>query len=395
MWHGTALFAQWCGQCAANHEPAALTVNVQELEDKLEVQELQFFERVSEIQDASTKEIERLALSDEKLNNEVVALEHSEMDLSIHVERLEKELKVWEERGLMEGSMNDQVEGFANEGGSSVTTEENDEEGKEGNEEKNVVEGEEEEEEESAVSSEMDEDDHGAQSEPSKVGQVDKGIRRRSQRKRQVICRESKDFDRLQEIEVVNVKEFTALVNDYLTHEPFQINPNAVKHNQTILNAIKKAMPDVDVSMLKTLAQGVGSSFLAEKAANAAFLTLLQQIFAAASAAISFRQLATLCHDKYFADRRRKLGKQVGPTHIASLMYQRRFKSVVFKKMKEANDAACTAFDKSNVHYEKNFSKCVGVGQFIIDLVDTVGPGVAFRFLRESNLSYSSLLYKQ
>ncbi|KAI9091000.1 hypothetical protein DFS34DRAFT_653828 [Phlyctochytrium arcticum] len=25
MWHGTALFAQWCGQCAANHEPAAPT----------------------------------------------------------------------------------------------------------------------------------------------------------------------------------------------------------------------------------------------------------------------------------------------------------------------------------------------------------------------------------
>ncbi|KAI9102789.1 hypothetical protein DFS34DRAFT_409736 [Phlyctochytrium arcticum] len=150
-------------------------------------------------------------------------------------------------------------------------------------------------------------------------------------------------------------------------------------------------MPDVDVSMLKTLAQGVSSAFFAEKAANAAFLTLLQHVFAAASAAISFRQLATLCHDKYLAGRRRKLGKQVGPTHIASLMFQRGFKSVVFKKMKEANYAACTAFDKSNVHHEKNFSKCVGVGQFIIDLVDTVGPGVAFRFLRESNLSYSSL----
>ncbi|KAI9102788.1 hypothetical protein DFS34DRAFT_610537 [Phlyctochytrium arcticum] len=167
-------------------EVERLTVYVQELEDKLEVQEHQFFERVSEIKDALTKEIERLALSNEKLNNEVVALEHSEMDLSIHVERLEKELKEWEERDLREGSMNDQVEGFANEGRSSVTTEENDEEGKEGNEENNVVEGEEE--EESAVSSEMDEDDHGAQSEPSKVGQVDKGLRRQSQRKRQVIC---------------------------------------------------------------------------------------------------------------------------------------------------------------------------------------------------------------
>ncbi|KAI9104918.1 hypothetical protein DFS34DRAFT_605103 [Phlyctochytrium arcticum] len=216
-------------------------------------------------------------------------------------------------------------------------------------------------------------------------------VKRRSPRTRNVLRGDDRDLKPLQEIEVVNVEEFTALVHNYLTSTPLQMNPRATKRHKKILDAIQKAIPDADTSVVKLLAQGVGSAFMAENAENAAFLTLLQQVFAAASAAVSFRQLASLCCDKYVADRRRKLGKDIGPTELAALIQQPGLKSVVFRRMKEANDTACNALGKSNVHPEKNFVKCVGVGQFIIDLVDMIGPGVAFRFFRESNLSYSSL----
>ncbi|KAI9102790.1 hypothetical protein DFS34DRAFT_692289 [Phlyctochytrium arcticum] len=335
----------------------------------LDTQNTGLEETVQSITDKFENEILMMRRENKRLKSEGVALKRLELESAAKVTQLEEQLKAREMRDIVHLD------------------------GKRGREEAAVEEEDdrEEEEEEQEGEGEGEMFDEEKEDNANGVGKLARRVAKTKSRGPSVGNKLTRSYMRLEDIEVVNTDESTVLVNDYITHKPHRAKSSNIASNRAIYKAIKNSIPSLDPQELSTLVQGVGSAFMAEDAANAAFLTLLQQIFAAASAAISFRQLAVKCRDQYVSNRQRKLGRRAGSPILARLVEQPGFKAVVFKKIKTANEAVCGALARNNRFYDNNFHKCVSVGQFVIDLVDIIGPGVAFRFLRDTNLSYSTL----
>ncbi|KAI9104432.1 hypothetical protein DFS34DRAFT_603124 [Phlyctochytrium arcticum] len=106
----------------------------------------------------------------------------------------------------------------------------------------------------------------------------------------------------------------------------------------------------------------------------------LEQICAAASAALFFRETALACKGGYLRNLQRKHGSNAaGPTNLSELIHETGFKRVVFTKMRADGFVA------------KDLDKLVRAGQFVVDVADVVGPGVLLLFQKDTHLSYSVL----
>ncbi|KAI9103453.1 hypothetical protein DFS34DRAFT_683407 [Phlyctochytrium arcticum] len=252
----------------------------------------------TEIVDAVTnkfeKEITHLRSENHKLASEVMDLESIELDLNLQVKTLQNELEL-----LRENKSGEQdVEDHDVENQTGIRNRD----GMEEDHEKEIEDEQNKEDMQHGEESEEDLDNMRIDSDCQKANSNARGGRRGKVTKFRAQGG-PRNIARLQEIEEVDIDKFTAILTKCLTHRPNRANPRCGPNNRAIVNAIKRAMPDVEEQLLAPLAQGVGPSFMAEDAANAAFLTLLQQVFAAASTAISFRQLAIECRDQYLANR--------------------------------------------------------------------------------------------